>query len=181
MCKSGFSIPLCLAILLTICTSAGAGGDAPSYDMNSWKTMIADDCRTFFDGCNQCVREPGEVAACTRMYCATYRQPRCRDDEAALSAQPRVGKTVDYACAKGARFSVIYHEYLQDDQRVRLGESEIMLRDEQTHTVHRLQRERSASGEKYGNATGLQFFGKGQQALVMQQGERLYSDCVVIR
>ena len=178
MCNSGFRIPLCLGILLTVCTSASAGGDAPSYDMNSWKAIIVDDCRAFFDGCNQCVREPGQVAACTRMFCAEYRRPRCRYDEAAASAQPRAAKTVDYACANDARFSVTYHEYVQDDQRVRLGETEIVLRDEQTHTVYRLQRELSASGEKYGIAPGLQFFGKGREALVLQQGERLYSDCL---
>ena len=152
--------------------------------MNSWKTIIADDCRAFFDGCNQCVREPGgAVAACTRMACAEYQRAECRDDADALGAptQPEAAKTVNYACADGARFTVIYHEYRQDDQRVRLGESEIMLRDAQTHSVYRLQRERSASGERFGNAAGLQFFGKGREARVTQQDQRLYADCVQIQ
>ena len=183
MYKSRLSLSPYLAILLAVCASAGAGGDAPVYDMNSWKTIIADDCRAFFDGCNQCVREPGKAAACTRMACAEYRRPKCRDDVAApaASAPPEASKTVNYTCAGGARFAVIYHEYRQDDQRVRLGESEIMLRDAQTHSVYRLQRERSASGERFGNAAGLQFFGKGREARVTQQDQRLYADCVQIQ
>jgi membrane-bound inhibitor of C-type lysozyme len=149
--------------------------------MNSWKTIIADDCRAFFDGCNQCVREPGKAAACTRKACAEYQRPKCRDDAAAPAgpAQSKAAKTVDYVCARGARFAVSYHEYRQDDQRVALGESEIMLRDLQTGSDHLLQRERSASGEKYGNAAGLQFFAKGREARVTQQNEPLYTDCVV--
>jgi len=179
MSGSLFSRSLYLTFLLTVCASAGAGGDAPVYDMNSWKTIIADDCRAFFDGCNQCVREPGKAAACTRKACAEYQRPRCRDDAAAVSAQPGVAKTVDYACAGGDRFAVSYHEYRQDGERVRLGESEIMLRDAQTGSVHLLRRERSASGEKYANAAGLQFFGKGREARITQQDEPLYTDCVV--
>lgn len=166
-----------------VCASASAGGDAPVYDMNSWKTIIDDDCRAFFDGCNQCVREPGKAAACTRMACAEYRRPTCRDNAAApaVPAPPEAAKTVAYVCAGGARFAVSYHEYRQEDQRVRLGESEIMLRDEQTRSVYLLRRERSASGEKYGNAEGLQFFAKGREARVTRQDELLYTDCVVSR
>jgi membrane-bound inhibitor of C-type lysozyme len=181
--QAPLSLSLYLAILLTGCASAGAGGDVPVYDMNSWKTIIADDCRAFFDGCNQCVREPGKAAACTRMACAEYQQPQCRDEAApaSVSAASKPGKTVDYACAEGARFAVTYHEFVQDDQRIRLGNSEIMLRDAQTQSVYRLQRERSASGEKYADAAGLQFFGKGREARVTQQGQRLYADCVQIQ
>lgn len=179
MCKLRISRQLYRAVFLAFYASAVAAGGVPDYDANSWKTLIADDCRVFFDGCNQCVREPGKAAACTRKACAEYRQPRCRDAEATTGAvnRPRAAETVNYTCAGGARFSVMYHEYRQDDQRVVLGEAEIMLRDEQTHTLYRLQRERSASGEKYGDSTGLMFFARGQQALVMRQDERLYTEC----
>ena len=181
MSRSRKQVSPYLVLLLVVCASAGAGGSAPGYDMNSWKTIIADDCRAFYDGCNQCVREPGNaVAACTRMACADYRRPKCRDDGPAVMSRPEAAKTVNYACADGARFAVIYPEYRQDEQRVRPGESEIMLRDEQTHSLYRLQRERSASGEKYADASsGLQFFAKGEEALLMQQGKRLYADCGV--
>ena len=167
-----------LAMLLVATGPASAGGDAPSYDMNSWQTMIADDCRAFFDGCNQCVREPGKPAACTRMACMEYRKPVCRDDEAGAQSTSRPEpKTVDYVCADGDRISVIYNELRTDDMRVHIAENEIMLRDLQTRTVYRLERERSASGEKYVSKSGLQFFGKGDEALVLQNNERLYSDC----
>lgn len=49
-----------------------------SYDANSWKTMIDVSCTSFNDGCNTCNRMPGSgLAACTKMYCATYNQPYC--------------------------------------------------------------------------------------------------------
>jgi membrane-bound inhibitor of C-type lysozyme len=143
------------------------------YDMNSWKEVIDDQCRSFSDGCNNCVREPGKMAACTRKACAVYQQPRCLDEEASAA------KVIEYACDDDSRCSISYHEYHQDDQRLRLQDDEIMFSDRQTHTASRLQRERSASGEKYSNAEGLQFFAKGNEALVMQQGERLYSNCSV--
>lgn len=183
MSFSQLSICSLIVILASLCGQAVAGGDTPSvYDMNSWKQLIGADCKAYFDGCNNCVGSgDGRVAACTRMACAVYQSPRCLDDEADVggSAAASAGKTVDYACDQGATFSVIYHEYVQGDQRVRLGESEVMLRDDQTHSVHRLRRERSASGEQYADAGGFLFFAKGDGALVMQQNKRLYSDCAV--
>jgi len=177
-------LSFCSALLLISATAADAGGDAPGYDMNSWKFIIADDCRSFFDGCNQCVRDPGkEIAACTRMYCAEYQRPRCRDDEDAQNASARPGavKSVDYACADDAGFSVYYREFAQDDQRISLRDDEVMLRDAQNQTLYRLRRERSASGEKYGDSSGFVFFAKGDEAMVLQHDERLYSNCKAIR
>ena len=146
------------------------------FDMSSWTTIVGDDCRSFFDGCNNCFREPGKMAACTRMACAVYQQPRCLDDDVAADAAP-VAKRVGYACDDGNLFSVSYHEYVQDDQRLRLNDSEIMFSDEQTRTAYRLQRKRSASGVKYMNAEGLEFFAKGDEAQVRQQGVILYANC----
>ena len=148
----------------------------PVFDMSSWETIIGDDCRSFFDGCNKCFRDPGKMAACTRMACAVYQQPRCLDDDAAVDAAP-LAKRVGYACDDGKRFSVSYHEYVQGDQRLRLNDAEIMFSDDQTRTVHRLQRARSASGEKYTNADGFEFFAKGDEALVSQQDVNLYANC----
>ncbi len=57
----------------------------PSYDQNSWKTMIDASCKSFSDGCNNCVRADVEgeeaLAACTRKFCPEYEMPRCMDDE----------------------------------------------------------------------------------------------------
>ena len=147
-----------------------------AFDMNSWQTIIGDECRSFFDGCKNCFREPGKMAACTRMACAVYQQPRCLDDEAGTTSAP-AAKRLDYVCDASNSFSVSYHEYLQDEQRLRLQDTEIMFSDDQTRTAYRLQRERSASGEKYRNAEGFEFFAKGDEALVRQQGESLYVNC----
>jgi hypothetical protein len=54
------------------------------FDANSWKTLIAPACQAYFDGCNNCRRQPGsDIAVCTRMACAVYQQPRCLDEAAA--------------------------------------------------------------------------------------------------
>jgi membrane-bound inhibitor of C-type lysozyme len=153
---------------------------APEYDMNSWKTIIGDECRSFSDGCNNCFREPGKMAACTRKACLTYQQPRCLDEEAAAESAA-TARRVDYACDAASSFSISYHEFVQDDQRVRLKESEIMFSDHQQHTVYRLQRTPSASGEQYVDSAGFKFFAKGDEALVMEQDSRLYSGCKVKR
>jgi membrane-bound inhibitor of C-type lysozyme len=179
-------IVITMAILVSAC---GAKQDpaakaelavaaAPEYDMNSWKTIIGDECRSFNDGCNNCFREPGKMAACTRKACFTYQQPRCLDEEAAAESAP-AARRVDYACDAATTFSVDYHEFVQDDQRVRLQESEIMFSDHQTHKVYRLQRAPSASGEQYVDSAGFKFFAKGDEALVMEQDSRLYSGCKI--
>ena len=146
--------------------------------MNSWKTIIGDECRSFSDGCNNCFREPGKMAACTRKACSAYQQPRCLDEQAAAGSAAR---QFDYACDAGKTFSVSYHEFTQDDRRLKLRESEIMLSDHQTRIIYRLQREPSASGVKYLDAAGFLFFAKGDEALVMEQDSRLYSDCKIKR
>ena len=61
---------------------------------------------------------------------------------------------------------------------MRLTDSEVMFRDHQTHGVYRLQRQVSASGEKYGDASGLMLFAKGAEAMVKQQQTDLYRNCV---
>ena len=177
---SAFLLAACIAKEDPSATADSASSQSATvesvFDMSSWTTIIGDECRSFFDGCNNCFREPGKMAACTRMACAVYQQPRCLDDDVAAVSAP-AAKRFDYACDDGNRFSVSYHEYAQDDQRLRLNDSEIIFSDDQTRTAYRLQRERSASGEKYMNAEGFEFFAKGDEALVMQQGVSLYVNC----
>ncbi len=53
-----------------------------TYDQNSWETMIADSCMSYFDGCNNCRRNAdNEFAACTKKFCQEYEEPRCLDAE----------------------------------------------------------------------------------------------------
>ena len=94
-------ILMLLACFATACATQQTPGDMPAtdqtqYDMNSWKEIIGSDCRAFFDGCNNCVREPGKMAACTRKACAVYQRPRCLDGEAAAdSTQPMAANLVE--------------------------------------------------------------------------------------
>jgi len=51
-----------------------------TYDQNSWKTVIADSCKSYFDGCNNCQRgDDASQTACTMMFCQEYQEPRCLD------------------------------------------------------------------------------------------------------
>jgi membrane-bound inhibitor of C-type lysozyme len=184
----GLPVVMMLAFMLSACSvkqelpaNAGPGATTPAvvqteFDMNSWKTSIDSECRSFFDGCNNCFRESGKMAACTRKACAVYQQPRCLD-EADDSTQANSAKKIDYVCDADNSFSVSYHEFVQDDQRLRLKDSEVIFSDHQTHQALRLQREPSASGEQYIDTAGFKFFAKGDEALVMQQDSRLYSNC----
>ena len=169
---------LALALIFA-CGALHGGGDAPGYDMNSWQALIADDCRHFFDGCNQCRRAPGKAAACTRMACAEYQRPRCLDQPAA-SSMPASGPTLEYRCDDGKSFSVTRERYVQDDQITVLTETQVMLRDPQEHTLYLLERERSASGEKYVDAGGLELFARGDEAMLRRNDQRLYRNCKAV-
>ena len=76
---------LLLAFILSGCASQSDPDSAiaTEYDSDSWKTLIDDECRSFFDGCNTCQREPGKQGMCTLKACEVYQKPRCLDDEAA--------------------------------------------------------------------------------------------------
>ncbi len=69
-------------LLATTCVlCACSSQEEITYDQNSWETMIPESCASFFDGCNNCNRTPGSAAACTRMFCEQYQEPKCLDDE----------------------------------------------------------------------------------------------------
>jgi hypothetical protein len=53
---------------------------APEYTSESYKTMIPETCKSFFDGCNNCFRtEDSENVGCTKMFCQKYEKPKCLD------------------------------------------------------------------------------------------------------
>jgi membrane-bound inhibitor of C-type lysozyme len=184
--KKPFTVVLTLASLLLawIPASSQAGGnpDDPIYDADSWKTIIPASCRSYFDGCNNCRRAEGsQIAACTRKACANYEKPRCLDQpitEGSIGKTPFEGKLVKFTCDGGNRFRVYYAEYVSGDQRVRLGEEEIMLADQQTHSVHRLERARAASGAKYSDGT-LEFWEHGGEAMLRKDGQKIYQNCAL--
>ncbi|MDO4713726.1 MAG: hypothetical protein Q4B28_03620 [bacterium] len=55
--------------------------DEVSYDQQSRKEVIAQDCQAFFDGCNHCMRMGADEAACTKKYCESYQKPVCTDED----------------------------------------------------------------------------------------------------
>jgi membrane-bound inhibitor of C-type lysozyme len=178
--KALVTIPLyALAVCVATMSAGLAGGDAP-YGADSWKTLIADDCKAYFDGCNDCRRAEGSaVAACTRKACAAYRKPRCLDEpitEGSMGKTPFDGQLARFACDGDNRFRVYHGEYVSGDQRMRLGEDEIMLADEQTHSAYKLRRERAASGAKYSDGK-LEFWEHGGEAMLRKNGEKMYANC----
>ncbi|PZM87246.1 MAG: hypothetical protein DLD55_02425 [candidate division SR1 bacterium] len=61
---------------------APSGENKHTFNAESRKKLIPEDCQTFFDGCNTCYKTPGEEeAGCTEMFCATYQAPKCLDEE----------------------------------------------------------------------------------------------------
>ena len=77
--KSLLRLPLLLMLVAIVSACATNNADEAMYDMNSWKTMIDDQCQAYFDGCNTCRREPGKQGLCTLKACAEYQKPRCLD------------------------------------------------------------------------------------------------------
>lgn len=51
------------------------------YNADSRKEIIAEDCQSFFDGCNNCNKTKNWEIICTLMYCETYAEPVCTDTE----------------------------------------------------------------------------------------------------
>lgn len=91
------------AILFAICGGAFAllypleKVEAPSpeiYDQNSREKLIAEECKTFFDGCNSCFRSENGETACTRKYCENYEKPYCTDEENQATEQVKNSENV---------------------------------------------------------------------------------------
>jgi len=152
--------------------------NAGTYTQESWREMIPEDCMAYFDGCNTCRRNPQNgIAACTRKACFAYAKPYCMDDAASPTDVADDGyRVVPYVCEGGNRFSVSYGDYRSGDQRMRLQPDQVVLSDRQRHTAYLMSRVVSASGEKYSDGT-LTLFGKGDEALVDENGERLCANC----
>jgi len=132
-------------------TAPGPKPEAPSsaiqqYDQNSWKQMIPASCQAYFDGCNNCRRNPENgSAACTRKACAVYAKPYCLTDKATAAETDGtpMAQTVKYVCDGGKSFTVSYGEYRSGDQRLKLKQDQVMFSDHQSHTAMPLERVRS--------------------------------------
>jgi hypothetical protein len=120
-----------IIVLLFVLSFAVFGGCAKnsiqvSYDANSWQDIIDSDCQSFFDWCNQCMKTPGsDVAACTKMYCETYVQPYCTDedvsldpisDSSAVSSVVYVGLSLEDAIVQADANNVLFRVIEQDGE-----------------------------------------------------------------
>ena len=77
---------LWLTVILWLGTVILAGCNKTSneevtYNQDSWKEIISEDCQRFFDGCNFCSKAEDWEAICTEMFCEIYKEPKCTDDE----------------------------------------------------------------------------------------------------
>jgi membrane-bound inhibitor of C-type lysozyme len=150
------------------------------YDQDSWRQIIPEECRAYFDGCNNCRRNPETgIAACTRKACMTYTKPYCLDDQESsknTGGQKNLKQTIRYACEGGKGFTVSYGEYRSGDQRLRLNKDQVMFSDHQSRMARQLKRVPSASGERYSDGS-LTLFAKGDEAFVKNGEAMLYVNC----
>lgn len=152
-------------------TSVSTDEPVASYHQDSWKTVISSGCQSFFDGCNNCVRNADtKRAACTRKMCVVYQKPRCLDPQL-----PQMQK-IEYHCAEGL-FTVYLGQYGEENERIVLESGNVIFVDGQTGEETLLQRDISGSGEQYSGG-GLVYWNKGDNAIVHKVGDPLYRECV---
>lgn len=160
-----FTSAIALIVGLSGC-AATEKNVAPTYDQTSSQQLIPASCLSYFDGCNNCRRNPvNGIAACTRMACVTYAKPYCLD-----------ATKYDYQCDGDNEFTLWYGEYQADDQKLRLKDGQVMFSDRQMHTASVLNREPSASGERYSDGK-LTLYTKSNGAFVELGEQRLYTNC----
>jgi membrane-bound inhibitor of C-type lysozyme len=186
---------LFIALFLAGCTTPSAVTPSEevkmaetSYDMNSWKTEIPAACNSFYDGCNNCRRPAnqagGDIAACTRKFCAQYTKPICLDepqvnvDKIGSEAINEPSETT-YHCENKTVFTIFFADYVVDDQRMKIKPGQAMFRDHQSKTVYMLTQQPTGSGMLYSNKT-FEFRGKGDEAMIRRSGQALAIPCKVL-
>lgn len=151
-------------------TSVSVTQAAHHYDRDSWKSLIGDDCQSYFDGCNNCVRgEKNELTRCTRKACQVYQKPHC------LDLNSDIKRVIKYQCMEGG-FTVYIGEFPAAKEVLVLEEGNIVIQ-EVDGTATLLTRMASGSGERY-KGGGLIYWNKGDNALVHKNDQPLYRQCV---
>lgn len=150
----------------------------PVYDQHSWKTMIAPECKTFFDGCNTCRRAPGGIeAACTRKACMEYLKPKCLDDSSKVE-QPNI-KQQTFASDGSLRFRVYFGSFASCQQSLRLQQDQVMFVNGRSHTAPLLTHISEVSVSRYCDRLTT-FWAKGSNALVTSSETPLYRNCITL-
>lgn len=175
-----WSVICSLALLIFSC---GENPTRPNgkFDSNSWRTLIPENCQTYFDGCNNCTRDPqsGETV-CTRDICEVYEEPRCLDGEEGVSVAAIIGpREVKYRCADNKRFTLYYGEYPIGGKKIKLKDSQVMFVDGATRIAEVMTVQPSTTGEKYvSGATTV--IAKDKEARVNKFNNIYYANCAVI-
>mgnify|MGYP001050801356 CR=1 FL=1 len=48
--------------------------------LGTYDQIVPVDCGSWYDGCNTCMVNNGEVGGCTKMMCREYERPYCKDE-----------------------------------------------------------------------------------------------------
>lgn len=177
---------LSLSIAVAVSLGLAACGSTPSQDDAEqearWQTLNEPDCKTYFDGCNTCTRDPDTgISACTRKACADYEPPRCLDDaDAGVNSALEEPRVLRFRCADSNRFTVYFGEYLVADTRVALEDSQVMFVDGATRIAEVMTEQPTASGKKYVSGTTSLWL-EGESALVNKANDNYYNNCETLQ
>lgn len=177
-------LTLCLAVALSL--SLTACGSSPSQDNAEqdarWQALNDPDCKTYFDGCNTCTRDPDTgISACTRKACADYEPPQCLDDtDASLSSALDEPRVLRFRCSGSSRFTVYFGEYLVADTRLALEDSQVMFVDGATRIAEVMTEQPTASGKKYVSGTTTLWL-DGERARVNKNRDNYYNNCEIVQ
>lgn len=172
------SFAIILGFSFTGCASSGkSGASSGNYSSESWRDLIPASCVSYFDGCNNCTRNPqtGDTA-CTRKACTEYYKPRCLDGTEGMSDAPQGPRVLEFRCNNNKRFTVFYGNYIIGDKTVRLPDSQAVFVDGKTRIAEAMTRQPSASGEKYVSGE-LTFWLKDGKAVVDKGHNVIYANC----
>ncbi len=176
----GRVLMLFLGVLLMGCESTPSATQSTmpnnfAYNSTSWQQVIPEACQTFFDGCNKCQRAPGAMAAaCTRVACMEYSEPKCLDPTSQPSASTQA---ITYICDDNYQFVVSIGEYHIGDQTISLAADQVIFSDYQLYIATPLQRTSSGSGTRYHNDV-IDLRMKGKQALVSGPEGMQHQNCI---
>lgn len=172
--RSCFAITLCLS--LAACAN---NGSQPQSDQESrWQALGEPNCKTYFDGCNTCTRNPESgISACTKKECVDYETPRCLDDADKTLTDAVTGpRLLRFRCSGNNRFTLYFGEYLVADKRIALEDSQIMFVDAATRIAEVMTERATASGRKFVSGETTLWL-NDERAIVNKGNNNYYNNC----
>lgn len=170
----------CFLALLVVACGENPTLPGGKFNSDSWRTLVPADCQTYFDGCNNCTRDPQtDETVCTKEVCEVYQAPRCLDGEAGISVTAIIGpRLVKYRCAENKRFTMHYGEYSIAKKKVKLKDTQAVFVDSATGIAEVMTMQPSTIGEAYvSGATTV--ITKDKDAVVKKYNNTYYANCSV--